>query len=274
MRSAYYAHPRPRTLSRTFDDLRLDVSKLKADGARCGKVGLCLLALMFVVGASACKGGASERPLFNPLYADQLAHEALLSDKQLPGYGWRISGDDVFNEPAVFYVAGPVCNATRSLVTLSADGLIGHSQRMLELPNPQYVRVGATVRLEILVYDRDTKPAQLVSAYRDAVHNGSLVDCLSTLINAERLLSTTGLKPSAKAPTNGAAVAFDRQFASANGTPTTRHDEVFAWQQSNVAVLLNVSTPLFPFTPALSATLSKEVLQLAQGNLLKASKLR
>lgn len=228
---------------------------------------LFAVVLVLLAGAS-CKGGASERPLFDPLHADRLAHTALITAKELPGLSWRVATEDEFSVPSALDAGPPECAGPRRLLTDTATGLIGHAQRGFELPSPQFTRVGTTVFLEVFVYDLETKPDLLVVTLRDLVRNGSLAKCLAEVRNAGRLLSQTDVTPSTKVPTNGAAMAFDREFTALNGPPLTRRDELFLWQQSNVVVLLSISTPKDIF----KADVARIAVKAVQDNVLKTSK--
>ena len=60
-----------------------------------------LAALPLVLLAAACGGGASTisgEKLVDPAQADTLAHQALLSENDLPGTGWTVSKTDKFND--------------------------------------------------------------------------------------------------------------------------------------------------------------------------------
>lgn len=68
---------------------------------------VALAALALVLLAGGCGGGggtSSSEKMVDPAHADTLAHQALLSEKDLPGTGWTVSKTDKFND------AGPSAN--------------------------------------------------------------------------------------------------------------------------------------------------------------------
>jgi len=213
--------------------------KLKRDFLRS-----CLLASTTAgVLILACGGDSGTR--FDPQRADELTQAALISGTDLPGSGWRIRDDDVFQDAAPDQAADAACHDLRNVLTEAREGVAAHAQRVLERPTFTTL-IGVVVMVEVTAYDDSDGLAKLVRRYRKLASDGSLAECASKL--SERTLSVRPRKASASSPHGGVVFADTRRFTALSGPPLTRVDERYLWVDGNVMVLVTISAPEQRFT--------------------------
>ena len=215
---------------------------------------------------------APQRPLFDPVHAHELAHASLISTTSLPGSEWRVTAEDVFVEPASLSAEGPVCADTRALLTGGAQGRLGRAQRRLELPGPPSGPTGPTVIIEVHVYDETIRAEKHFAAFGVLARDGRMAKCLAALRDDSRLLSTIDVAPSVKPLANSAAFGFERQFRANNldAPPFVRSDDVHAWRQSNVILMVSYSAGKDRF----DATTIDAALKSVEAGAKRASQLR
>jgi hypothetical protein len=144
-----------------------------------------LIAVPPILLVAACGGGSSSEKLVDPAQADTLAHQALLSETDVPGTAWTVSKTDVFNDsgPSTNTAACKDIAARQAAAQAKSDpNRAGRAER--ELQDATAGVIPSSVESQVDVFKDAATPADSLKAYQDALKTSNVATCLTDTLNA------------------------------------------------------------------------------------------
>ena len=206
-----------------------------------------LAALPLVLLAAACGGRstASGEKLVDPAQADTLAHQALLSENDLPGTGWTVSKTDKFND------AGPGTN-TSACKDIAARETASHAKSdpnragraEKEIQDDTEGPIPTAVESQVDVFKDAATPADSLKAFQDALKTSNFETCLKDTLNAggsntNTKIATKSVAALTSAPAGGLTAAYDFTFTT-EGQSFVLHYETYLFRYANLGVTVTI----------------------------------
>ncbi len=191
----------------------------------------------------ACSGGDSKPKItLDPQKADQLAHAALLSERDLPGGGWVVSKVDEFDDSDAFGGI-PACEKASAIEKTIKDNLdpkrVARSEKELERSSSKIASL--TVELKVYVYQDSDGIAGPIKDFNAFIKTGQFSDCASQVFKklAGPRVNVTTVTPGAVAPAGGYVTAFEVD----TGAGGLIRAEAYTWQFGNAVATVEFTGP-------------------------------
>jgi hypothetical protein len=181
-----------------------------------------------------------------------IAHNAMISETDLPGDAWSTIATDEFSG-SFLDVEGtdlgdtPACQTYVDKVQAAGQtaeaARVGRASKTFEQPN---ALLGASVDVEVGVYKDSKVASNLISEAKKAFDSGDFDDCFREAVKSsegevpeEVQFELKPVDPATDAPHDGVAKAFDLQL-SASGQTFQLHAELYAWADNKATAFVSV----------------------------------
>ena len=207
-------------------------------------IALAASTLSFALVAAACGGDDGGGKLVDPAKADALSHQALLSEKDLPGTGWTVTKSDQFNDSGIDSdtAACKDINSREAVARSKSDAArAGRAEKELSRDTAS---IPTGVASEVIVFKDASTPSDVLKLFQDAVKTTNFEACLKDVVGTSvgdgTKVDTTSVSAATSAPNGGTAVAYEFLFA-VQGQNLALHFETYIWRTANVGVTVTVS---------------------------------
>lgn len=219
---------------------------------------------------TSCGGGSgtdSRSTMIDPANADQVAHQALLAESDLPGTGWRVTKSDQFDSSSND-VNTPACkdiNSQQQAAKSKADAArAGRAEK--ELSRETSSPIPLAIETEVNIFKDTSTPADVLKLFTEATKSKDFGTCLQDSVNSsagqDTKMNMKSVNSTVAAPTGGSAVAYDFSF-SVQGQTFNMRFETYLWAYANSGVTVTVSGA----SEDVTADVVKAALDKTQGKL-------
>jgi hypothetical protein len=176
----------------------------------------------------ACGSSKGSKQTFDPKKADAEAHAALLKEGELPGSGWKATGDDKFTDDELAGVSG--CGDMQAFENDAHKSEISRARRDFDRASSGAL-VPSSVSVDVHIYDNDGQVSTLLKRFKSLVDGGKVKPCLTAFFQDKIKAANITVKdttPSNAAPSGGIALAFDLSVG-----PLNLRAENYQWTVGN-----------------------------------------
>ncbi len=224
--------------------------KLRTTTQRCLLISLAALAV-FGVACGEDDGGAT----FDVKKADGIAHTAVLTAGDLPGKGWAVTDEDVFDESELPDTKScqPITNARAKAKELTDGKKAGEAQRELGRKGSES---NLSVDTEVVIFDTAKTVGLSFAQAKKAYDGNGFVECFKDTLGGDDApkgvtFKTTLGKAGTTAPNGGIAKAADVNISDGK-TTLDLHTETYIWTYGNAGLQVTISGDKADVTPELA----------------------
>jgi hypothetical protein len=184
---------------------------------------------------------------------DRIAHEAMISETDLPGTGWTVVATDEFGSSLLEVEEDdefrdiPACNSYVARIEGAAQeaeaARAGRASKSFSRTDSFF---GSSVDVEVNVYDDPSVADNLINEAEGAFASTEFEECFQAVfsessgeIPEEVEFSLEVVDPLRGAPNGGVAQAFNMELSSA-GVSFSLHAELYAWSNGNATAFVSI----------------------------------
>jgi hypothetical protein len=183
---------------------------------------------------------------------DATAHNAMISEDDLPGGGWTVISTDEFGDSLLDADDSdlsdlPSCKSYVDKINQAAEkanqSRTGRASKSFEKTD---ALLGASVDVEVAVYKDSKSASDLVSEAKSAFGSNDFEDCFRDVIKGSEgevpedvQFNLETSNPATSAPHDGVAQAFELELSAA-GQTFSLHAELYAWADDKATAFVTV----------------------------------
>lgn len=201
---------------------------------------LSALAASLALFAVAC--GGSDKLTYDPEDADEIAHDAVLSESDLKDFDLELVAEDDFNDDELSFGDTETCKKIEDSIGDVRDKVEekreGRARTALEVDNG--AGLPFSVNSSVSIFSEEKIVGDTFKAYRKVIEGDDLEDCFREIFEEQAAGANVEVKsvdPSANVPSGGAARAFTITL-SIQGQSIVVATEVYVWAAGNAGITL------------------------------------
>lgn len=205
---------------------------------RAGLLGAAFASLALF--AAAC--GSDDKLTYDPENADEIAHDAVLSESDLRDFDMELVAEDEFDEEELSFGDTETCQEIEKSIADVRDNVEekreGRAKNDFEVDNG--AGISFSVSSTVSIFSEEKVVTDTFKAYRKVIEGDDLEDCFREIFEEQANGADVEIKtvdPSANVPSGGASRGFTITL-SIQGQSITVATEVYVWARGNAGITL------------------------------------